>query len=120
MKEKKEGTRVEFFNFDIDTVINKKYLEDLAFTFYDALTNCLHLKFGCLSIQSLRQTVSCVFTTVTVSISKLRNPKHREVTKTRRKRRIQKKVSMLKVSILALMIIMIISLRRKKEKKTKR
>ena len=63
------------------------------------------------------QAFSCVFTTV--SISKLRNPKHREVTKTRRKRRIQKKVSMLKVSILALRIIMIISLKRIKEKKTK-
>ena len=120
MKEKKEGTQVEFFNFDINTLINTKYLEDLAFTFYDALTSCLHLQFGCLSTRSLRQTVSCVFTTVTVSISKLRNPKHREVTKTRRKRRIQKKVSMLKVSILALMIIMIISLKRIKKKKTKR
>ena len=50
----------------------------------------------------------------------LKIEEHREVTKTRRKRRIQKKVSMLKVSILALMIIMIISLKRIKKKKTKR
>ena len=35
VKEKKEGTQVEFFNFDINTLINTKYLEDLAFTFYE-------------------------------------------------------------------------------------